>query len=490
MCMIRIAMLSAPVLALSLCAYGQDAPPPPAPGAASPEIIAPATGASATAHPTDQAAPLIPLRVPKGLPLQVALDQEVRVQKEGQAIHGRILQPVYAFDRIVIPVGTEARGRVVKIEDLSGKQRTLSALDADFTPNRKLDLEFTELVLSDGKHIPVHTVVSPGSGRTIEFVHAKGEEEKQGVKSAASEQIDQAKQQAKQTWEEAMKQVKEPGRMHRLEHYLIAQLPAHPQYLEAGTLYAAELQDSLEFGTTPLTPELAASLSKPIPAGSLVHATLMTALDSATSKRDDPVEAILWQPVFDGENLIVPAGTWLKGSVIQVHAAYKMHHNGQLRLAFHELQTPDGLDQKVSAVLVGVAAAKAEHLELDSEGGAQATSANTRYLSTAISVGLAAISSQTDSDAHYGGGAGGESSGRAAGGAGGFKLIGLTLGLMIHSQPFGMAMGAAGAGRSIYDNFLGPGHEVVFPRDTPMEISLSSDHPAPGVKSSASTQRQ
>ncbi|HTQ87517.1 MAG TPA: hypothetical protein VMI93_14960, partial [Candidatus Solibacter sp.] len=112
-----------------------------------------------------------------------------------------------------------------------------------------------------------------------------------------------------QTWEEAMKQVKEPGRMHRLEHYLIAQLPAHPQYLEAGTLYAAELQDSLEFGTTPLTPEFAASLSKPIPAGSLEHATLMTALDSATSKRDDPVEAILWQPVFDGENPIVPAGT-------------------------------------------------------------------------------------------------------------------------------------------------------------------------------------
>jgi hypothetical protein len=407
----------------------------------------------------------------------VALDKEVRLHEEGQAIHGKTMQPVYAFDRIVIPMGTEVLGRIAKIEELSKKQKTFSALDADFTPYHQLELEFNELVLPDGKHIPVHTVVTRESGQVMEFVRAKGDESKNGVKSAASEKIDEAKQEAKRTWDEAKKQIEEPGRMHRLEHYLVAQLPFHPQYLEAGSLYSAELLEPLDFGTTPLTPKLAASLARQTPPGSLVHATLVTPLNSATSQRDDHVEAMLWQPLFDGDDLILPAGTRLKGSVIEVHPAQKLHHNGELRVAFHDIETPDGLDQKVSAVMVGVAAAKAEHVELDSEGGAQATAPNTRYLSSALAVGLALASSQTDEDASGGGALAGKTSDRAAGGAGGFKLIGLTLGIFVHSQPLGLAMGAAGAGRSIYRNFLGPGHELIFPKNTPMEFSVSPERP-------------
>ena len=416
------------------------------------------------------------------MPLQVALDQEVRIREEGQAVHGKVMQPVYAFDRIVIPVGTEVLGRIATIEELSKKQRTFSALDAEFTPSHKLALEFTELVLPDGKHIPVRTVVTRGSGQVMEFVRAKGEEEKHGVKSAASEKIDEAKQEAKRSWDEAMKQLHEPGRMHRLEHYLLAQLPIHPQYLEAGTFYFAELQEPLDFGSTPLTAKLAASLAKPAPPDGLVHATLVTALSSATSQRDDEVEAVLWQPLFDGEDLILPAGTRLKGSVIQVRPAHKPHHNGELRIVFHQVESPEGLEQRVSATIVGVAASKAEHVELDAEGGAQSTTPNTRYLSTGLAVGLAMASTSRDTDAHYGDGAGGEASGRAAGGAAGFKLVGIAIGAFVHSQPLGLAMGALGASRSIYHNFLGPGHEVTFPKHTQMELPLSPEHARPAAK--------
>jgi hypothetical protein len=52
------------------------------------------------------------LSVPKGTPLQIALDQEIQVKKVGQTVHGRIVQPVYAFDRVVIPIGTVASGRI------------------------------------------------------------------------------------------------------------------------------------------------------------------------------------------------------------------------------------------------------------------------------------------------------------------------------------------------------------------------------------------
>src|SRR5450756_1381344 len=78
-------------------------------------------------------------------------------------------QPVYAFDRIVVPVGSEIIGKVTKIETLSGGKRTQAALNADFTPRRKVEIGFDELVLGDGRRFPLHTSVTPGSGQVIEL---------------------------------------------------------------------------------------------------------------------------------------------------------------------------------------------------------------------------------------------------------------------------------------------------------------------------------
>src|SRR3974377_2613997 len=47
------------------------------------------------------------LSVPRGTPLQGALDREIRVKRVGQPVHARIVEPVYAFDRLVVPVGSE-----------------------------------------------------------------------------------------------------------------------------------------------------------------------------------------------------------------------------------------------------------------------------------------------------------------------------------------------------------------------------------------------
>ncbi|HYL68055.1 MAG TPA: hypothetical protein VEX69_02730 [Candidatus Limnocylindria bacterium] len=407
----------------------------------------------------------MPLTVPKGTPLQVALDKEVRVQKVGQVLHGRIVEPVYAFDKIVLPVGTEVSGQITKLDSVSGKQRTLEALDADFTPARKVHVEFEELVLSSGRHIPIQTVVTPGSGQVIQFVMA-ADEKKKGLKDTAAEKTKQAKQEAKREWDAAMKQVHEPGKMHKIERFAVAQLPLHPQYIDAGTIYFAELQETLDFGTEPLTSELATSMNTPPPPGSLVHARLLTALNSATTQKGDEVEAILSQPLFNENRLIIPQGSRLKGSVVQVRPARTLSRNGQLRMVFHELVLPDGIEQKVDGMLEGIQAGKEQNLNLDSEGGAEATPPKTRFLATSVAVGLGAISFLGDTL--------GDTGPRAAGGATGYKLIGIALGLAIHSQEFGMAMGAYGGCRSIYVHFIARGHDVVFPKNTAMEIGISA----------------
>jgi hypothetical protein len=430
----------------------------------------PITASFATrgAHAAIPAKPpaLVALTVPKGTPLQIALDREVRVKKAGQPIHGRVMQPVYAFDKLVVPAGAEVTGHIAKIEPVSHKHRFLSALNANFTPAHKLQLEFDDIVLPDGEHVPIDTAVAPGSGQVIQLVTAgASRKEKKTLKDQASEKIAQAKQQAHQEWNTAMDQVKAPGKKHRIERYALEELPVHPQYMEAGTLYFAELKEPLTFGSEPLTPKNSSELGETPPPGSLVHALLLTPLDSGTTPKGAEVEAVISQPLFDGEHrLVLPEGSRLKGDVVQVQPARHMHHNGQIRLVFHELVPPEGVSQQVAASFEGVQSAAGDHVKLDSEGGAQATNPKSRYLSTGVSLALAAFSSSGDGDA--------DAMNNGAGGANSYRLIGFGLGVGIHYTPLGMAMGAFGASRSVYSHFLSRGQDVVFPKDTAMEIGF------------------
>ena len=422
------------------------------------------------ARPVAPPSPTIGLIVPKDTPLEIILDKDVRIKKAGQKIHGRIVQPVYAFDKIVIPAGTEVNGRIAKVDAVSRKNRTLGILNADFTPARKVEVDFYELVLGEGKHIPFRALITPGSGQVMQLVSTE-EEKKRSARAAATGKARQAKQEVEQTWQKAMHQVKDPGKIHRLERYVLEQLPVHPQYLSVGTTYFAELQDPIDFGSEALTPHSLAAIGTPPAAGSLVHALLITPLDSATTKKGSEIEAVLSQPLFDGDRLILPEGSRLKGSVTQVQPARRFHHNGQLRIVFRELIPPDGVEQKIVAGLEGVEARKDQHVKLDSEGGADASSPKTRYLSTGISLALGATAFRQHTDADD---LGGTQQSGVGGGAAGFKLVGIIISAAVKSQPLGMAMGAYGASRSVYSHFISRGNDVVFPKHTAMEIRFGS----------------
>jgi type IV secretory pathway VirB10-like protein len=348
---------------------------------------APASNAPSTSTPSQSA-------IPAGTPLQVALDREIRVKQAGQPIHGRIVEPVYAYDHIVIPTGSEVSGQVTKIGEISGGQRTAAALNADFTPERSVEVNFDNLELADGRRFRLRSSVTSGSGQVMRFVSAaEGKEKRNAVKDAASEKTRQTKERARQEWDNAMKQLKTPGRKRRLERYIEAQLPVHRQYIPAGTVYFAELTLPLDFGTELMTPQMAASIGGPLPPGSVVHARLTTQLTSATTQKGEAVKAVITQPLLDDKgHLILPQGSWLEGTVRQAQPARLMKKNGQLRIAFEKLVPPDGIAEKVDATLEGVQSGKDAHVKLDSEGGAEATTPKTRYLSTAVSLSLAAVS--------------------------------------------------------------------------------------------------
>ena len=119
-------------------------------------------------------------------------------------------------------------------------------------------------------------------------------------------------------------------------------------------------------------------------------------------------------------------------------------------------------------------AGRNDHVKLDSEGGAEATSPRTRYLSLGMSLDQTTAAFRQHNDADDA--TNGQSGNGVAGGTAGFKLVGMALGFAIKSQPVGMAMGAYGSARSVYSTFVAKGHDVVLPKNTPMEISLGAPH--------------
>lgn len=451
------------------------------------------TGAAAAENPPNTTT-TIPLTVQAGVPLEVALTKALPVKRAGVPVEGRVVEPVYVFDHLVIPAGSEILGHVTQVDNASRKRRALAMANGNFSPIRKAHLEFDTLVLNDGTRIPLRTAVSQG---TLNVVHLAAGEKGKKKKGRVGQAIDQARQEVKDREQQAMEEARAPGKMKRVEAALSAQLPYHRPSLPAGTRFTAELKAPLEMGTENPVPSELDHLGGEIPPGSVVHVRLMTALSSATDHKGAPVQAVVSEPVFSPDHhLILPEGAHLEGFVTQAVPARRLGRNGQLRFMFRQIDMPSAAPRQVEASLQGVDAASGAHLQLDSEGGAHAVTPKTKYIAPAIDV-LLATSSLDGLDPHNHrrieeglGPQGPDVAGGAVRGAAGLGLVGSVIGLVAHYRPVSACFAFYGAGWSVYTHIAARGNDVVFAKNTPMEIRFGTHEgraPVDGVKPSSSS---
>ncbi len=463
--------------------------------------VPPSSAEESRAAAVEPAAPAtIPLTIPTGTALRIALDQRSRINHPGEVVHGKVVETVYAFDQQVIPAGSVATGHVKSIASVSGLRRTMAYANGDFSPFHKYEVTFDMVTLPDGTQRPITTTVMPGTAQVVHLVSnpAKQNESAAGratdrAKSEAKGKVQEAKEQARESWEK----LTAPGKMHRLKEFLLAQSPYRRQYLQPGTRFVAELEAPLEFGETTRTSEqLAAVGSEPVP-DSTLKARLVAEVSSATATHGTPVNAVLTEPLYSPTHqLILPANSRLIGQVIKAKSARKLHRNGELRVVFERIETSEEAmhalaqlqlqaqaqaersqaqrSQAMIGNLEGVEVDRRANMQLDEEGGARTTDSKTRYLSTGLAVLLAAAASHTEAERGTT-----ETAGpgvRTAAGGSGFRLTGALLSLVAKSTPVSMAIGAYGASTSIYANFLSRGRDVVLPKDTPMEIGFGAPH--------------
>lgn len=423
---------------------------------------------------------VIPLTVKPGVPIRVALVKSVRIKRVGAPVEGRVLDPVYVFNRKVIPAGSILLGSVAKIDPVSRKKRLVALANGNLTPFHDAHIEFRTLVLKSGKHLPIETAVSPGATSVVQLV-AGGKNKKTGRFRG---KIGELRRQIEQSKKQAISAIKSPHKFRWVKGVLDAQLPFHRQFLPAGTQFTATLKNPLPLGSEKLSPKELKKVGSKIPPASTVSVWLATPLSSAKDHRGSPVEAIVSRPLFSkSHQLILPEGSLLEGIVTQSVPARRLSRNGKLSFGFTRIKLPRGATRTVETSLHAATVAKASHLKLDSEGGAHAASSKKKYLMPAIDVLLAESSFDSDPQTRAvqeGGGGGSDLAGGAIRGGFGFGLMGSLIAMAARLQPVTAAFAFYGAAMSVYSHIMARGREVVFPRDTPMMIRFGT-HEGPLV---------
>jgi hypothetical protein len=74
-----------------------------------------------------------------------------------------LVEPVYAYDRIVVPAGSKVLGHVERLDRLPHGARLRAILNGDFTPLRRALLQFDILAPDNGEAIPIRTDVRSAS---------------------------------------------------------------------------------------------------------------------------------------------------------------------------------------------------------------------------------------------------------------------------------------------------------------------------------------
>ncbi|HLH10110.1 MAG TPA: hypothetical protein VKW78_22940 [Terriglobales bacterium] len=392
--------------------------------------------------------------LPAGTILAVRIDSDAKM-KVGIPVRGHLTEPVYSHDRLLIPAGAVVDGKIIALHPASHHRSLNAKLQGDFTPLHDAAVQFQDVRLPAGTEIALSTDPTTEGVETLRIQSAYAAAHHQSIARRVWNDLNGRKNDAVATFTA-------PGKASRLKKMFYNQLPYHPETLDSGLEYNAELNQPLELSVVGIAPKEAAQNDKKgLEKTATLHALLTTPVDSKTAIQGTPVKAEVTEPFFDDQNrVIVPQGSLLIGKVSQSKPAGRWGRNGILRFTFNQLQFPAGFKQEVYGTTSAIAVDHRSNMQMDVEGGVSAQKPSA-LLPLAMGVlSAAALQEDEASLAH------------AATSSNGFALIGRALALGTQSNYVGGAIGAYGTARTAYSRFIAHGADVFFPKDTRIEIEV------------------
>jgi hypothetical protein len=444
----------------------------------------------------------IPLRVPAGSALRVYLIKKVPFRL-GAPVEARVAEPVWAFDRVVIPKGAIAQGSVTRLIPVSRFARATLLMSGDFTPLKHAEVCFNKIILSGGKQLSIRTEGAYGSGLYYEpkpnrKAAAKQKQGKSGSSQANSKlaflrQTAQAQVNAQTGGVIGL--VRGQNRKEWLEAFLLNKLPYRPQWYSRLTMFTAVLVENIDFGDAIANPKDLASLGAEPAPDTIAQMRLLNTTTSATARRGDPLEGVLAAPVFDAQHrLTLPEGTRVHGRITFAQRARLLHRGGRLRFLIESVELPQipGLEDVSITDSPGTRPVRAQldaaevdpkKVKVDEEGTAQARDSKTRLLHPAVAALVAAKSLDNDSGRQNAAGSATGSPNTAGLTLGGFSGFGFFGTLLAQGPPeIGAALGFYGLAWSAYTNVFAKGSDVVFAKNTELAIKFGNPPPKKSAK--------
>ena len=416
------------------------APPPPA--------SKPETAPAKPPQPVLPAGTVLQVEIPRNYPM-----------KAGESLEGRLVYPLYVDGNLAVPANTPVKGTVAEL-DPDKKTRWHARLRGDLTPFHTPKVQFNQIALPSGS-LDLRTTGAV-TGAPVLHLSSPGAQPKQSM-------VGKYWAMAKDRAHQQLAFFIDPGLGGRALQLLYQQLPYHPEHIPAHTAWTVELADPL---TLPQPATASATEAPSIIPGQpevwSVRALLTAEVTSATAKPGDPVQALVIEPVFDKDRqLVVPQGSTLIGKVTTAKSARSLGRSGKLRFTFQQVKFPPSTGmtaegQPVEGSLSGATAQSNTGLSLDAEG--TVTPKNQSSVIAPLLLTLLA-GRALDND--------GNLTAQTTVSSNGFGLVGRVVGVAAGNRNIAAGIGFYAAALSAYENFLRPGHDVDFPKDTRIEIETT-----------------
>lgn len=423
--------------------------------------------------------------IPAGVPLRVELDQSYRL-RTGTQIQGHLTDPVYLVDHVVLPRNSKVFGTITGKHSLERKKRIAALFNGDLTPLKQAEVAFDSVETPDGHSYNVETNATERTATVMRISERR--KSRFSLRSSVSSAVRWARTQTAAAFST-------PHKVDKVRQFLYQEIPVHPQEVWAGTQYDAELLRPLAVAAPVDPPRVEfADLTKEKLTGA-IEARLIDSVDSSSALPGSRVEAVLTRPLFENDpsdpsaqtemltapatagaahtaqpqkrhsakRLLLPEGTRLIGVVVRAKSAGKLGRNGSLRLSFREAELPQGSERAVHGQITAAEQVKGGgRLSIDDEGGVRVSKSSIRFFEPLALSSFGAMGNST-----------GARVAKEAMAGNGMDVVSRMVAALFSNG--GMVTGLAyyQAGKVIFDQWIARGHDVVFARNTRVEIELA-----------------
>jgi len=415
---------------------------------------------------------IVSLVVPAGTPLQIKIEKRIRIKGVGQQITGRLLQPVFVFNKEVIPAGSEVTGHVARLNPVNRQRRFKAVLNGDFTPLRNPEIQFDVLKLPDGKTMPIKTGIASQWGLIAPFGKRIEARKKNSFIGTTFERVRMELFNARQ---EIVTEINSQPKWDRLQEEAYSRLPYHPQFLPANTRLSAQLKEPLVPGIATIAARDVEQIGVP-PPDTVVTARLLSTV-SSDSHTGSKVSAIVLEPFYSADrHLILPEGTRLLGTVVQAQPAQWFRRSGKMRLRFQEMELSDLIAMKnrqlsVEATVARVDPIRKVRIKIDDEGVMKSIAPRTRFIAPAVQMFLGVSMLDENKNAQS------QNANRVLrtiAGASGLGIVG-SIAAQFSSEA-ATGIGFYGAAWSVFNHIVARGDTILLAPDTPFQIRFGAAH--------------